>query len=106
MTENLTDRRVVTLDLTGVTDKSGLLDAVARALHLPDWFGRNWDALLDSLSDPSVWPSEAAERGLLLVVTGWEPYAGARPDEWRVAREVFTEATERTAPLTVALALA
>ena len=106
MTDNLMGRQVVTLDLAGVTDKSGLMDAVARALHLPDWFGRNWDALLDSLSDPSGWPSEASERGLLLVVTGWEPYAGARPDEWRVAREVFTEASERTAPLTVALALA
>ncbi|MER7921080.1 MULTISPECIES: barstar family protein [unclassified Streptomyces] len=106
MTENLTDRRVVTLDLTGVADKSALMDAVAHALHLPDWFGRNWDALLDSLSDPSVWPAEAGERGLLLVVTGWEPYAQARPDEWRVAREVFTEASERPAPLTVALALA
>ncbi|MFZ4240753.1 barstar family protein [Streptomyces murinus] len=106
MTDNLMDRRVVTLDLAGVTDKSGLMDAVARALHLPDWFGRNWDALLDSLSDPSVWPPEAAGPGLLLVVTGWEPYAQSRPDEWRVAREVFTEASERTAPLTVALALA
>ncbi|OIK28789.1 barstar family protein [Streptomyces malaysiense] len=106
MTENLTDRRVVALDLTGVTDKSGLMDAVARALRLPDWFGRNWDALLDSLCDPSVWPPEAGGRGLLLVVTGWEAYARTRPDEWRVAREVFTEATERPAPLTVALALA
>ncbi|MFH8341630.1 barstar family protein [Streptomyces sp. AM6-12] len=106
MTGDLADRRIVTLDLTGVADKSGLMDAVARALGLPDWFGRNWDALLDSLGDPSVWPAEAAGRGLLLVVTEWEPYAQARPDEWRVAREVFTEASERTAPLTVALALA
>ncbi|MFR9792276.1 barstar family protein [Streptomyces sp. MB22_4] len=105
MTEELGDRMVVTLDLTGVTDKAGLMDAVARALGLPGWFGRNWDALLDSLTDLSVWPPAARGHGLLLVVTGWEPYADARPEEWRVAREVFTEAGERTAPLTVALAL-
>ncbi|MGJ5750186.1 barstar (barnase inhibitor) [Streptomyces puniciscabiei] len=96
---------VVTLDLDGVTDKAGLMDAVARTLALPDWFGRNWDALLDSLSDPSVWPREAADRGLLLVVTGWRPYADGRPEEWRMAREVLTEAADRTGPLTVALAL-
>ncbi|MEW2621862.1 barstar family protein [Streptomyces sp. NPDC048106] len=105
MTEDLADRTVVALDLTAVTDKAGLMDAVARALRLPGWFGRNWDALLDSLRDPSVWPAEAAERGLLLVVAGWEPYARTRPDEWRVAREVFTEASGSTAPVTVALAL-
>jgi len=105
MTGNLADRAVVALDLSRVADKAALMDAVARALALPDWFGRNWDALLDSLGDPSVWPAEAADRGLLLVVTGWGPYAAARPDEWRVAREVFTEASEGPAPLTVALAL-
>ena len=47
---------VVTLDLDGVTDKAGLMDRSARALRLPDWFGRNWDALVDSLSDPPSGP--------------------------------------------------
>ncbi|MFF5406196.1 MULTISPECIES: barstar family protein [Streptomyces] len=105
MTRQLTDRAVVALDLSRVTDKAALMDAVAAALALPDWFGRNWDALLDSLCDPSVWPTAAADRGLLLVVTGWTPYADARPDEWRVAHEIFTEASEGPEPVTVALAL-
>ncbi|MER6030204.1 barstar family protein [Streptomyces sp. NPDC001851] len=105
MSDDLAGRLTVTLDLHGVTDKAGLMDAVARTLALPDWFGRNWDALLDSLTDLSVWPEEAAGRGLLLVVTGWRAYADARPEEWRVAREVFTEAADRTAPFTVAVAL-
>jgi hypothetical protein len=59
---------VVTLDLDGVTDKAGLMDRSARALQLPDWFGRNWDALADSLSDHTVWPEGAVEQGLLVVV--------------------------------------
>ncbi|MCS0604515.1 barstar family protein [Streptomyces sp. LP11] len=106
MSEDPTGRFPVELDLGGVGDKAGLMDRVARALDLPDWFGRNWDALLDSLADPSVWPTPTAEpgRGLHLVVTGWRPYADARPDEWRVAREVFAEAAGRTAALTVTLA--
>ncbi|AWW40619.1 hypothetical protein ADL00_21865 [Streptomyces sp. AS58] len=96
---------VVTLDLEGVMDKAGLMDRCARTLALPDWFGRNWDALVDSLSDHTLWPEGAVERGLLVVVRDWRPYATARPDEWRIAEEVFAEAVERTPSLTVSLAL-
>ncbi|MFF5498873.1 barstar family protein [Streptomyces aquilus] len=84
---------VVTLDLDGVTDKAGLMDRCARDLRLPDYFGRNWDALADVLSDPGVWPAEAVEAGIVVVVRHWEGYAGARPEEWAVAREVFSEAS-------------
>lgn len=96
---------VVALDLDGVADKAALMDRCARALALPGWFGRNWDALLDSLSDPSGWPAEAAGRGLLIVVSNWRPYAKARPGEWRTAEEVFAEAADREPRLSVALAL-
>jgi barstar (barnase inhibitor) len=96
---------VVTLDLEGVADRAGLMDRCARTLALPDWFGRNWDALLDSLADPGVWPADAARRGLLVVVRNWRPYAEARPDEWRTARDVFAEAADREPGLSVALAL-
>ncbi|MCD7442137.1 barstar family protein [Streptomyces lincolnensis] len=96
---------VVTLDLDGVTDKAGLMDRCARALELPDWFGRNWDALADSLRDPSVWPEAAADKELLVVVRNWRPYAEARPEEWAIAQEVFTEASGGRSGLTVALAL-
>ncbi|MCD9877346.1 barstar family protein [Streptomyces guryensis] len=95
---------VVDLDLDGVTDKAGLMDRCARALRLPDWFGRNWDALVDSLSDHTVWPEGAVERGLTVVVRNWQGYAQASPQEWETAREVFAEATDRTPALSVALA--
>lgn len=96
---------VVALDLAGAVGKADLMDRCARALALPGWFGHNWDALLDSLSDPSVWPAEAAGRGLLIVVRNWRPYAQARPGEWRTAEEVFAEAADREPRLSVALAL-
>ena len=97
--------RVVTLDLDGVTDKAGLMDRCVRDLRLPDWFGRNWDALADVLSDPGLWSGDgsedAGEEETVVVVRNWDRYAGARPDEWATAREVFSQASA----LTVALAL-
>ncbi|MBG0856762.1 barstar family protein [Streptomyces spinoverrucosus] len=96
---------VVTLDLDGITDKAGLMDRCARALQLPDWFGRNWDALADSLSDQGVWPGDAVQNGLLVVVRNWRPYAKARPEEWETAQQVFAQAADAAPGLTVALAL-
>ncbi|MFI2436644.1 barstar family protein [Streptomyces sp. NPDC018693] len=97
---------VVTLDLDGVTDKAGLMDRCAEAFALPEWFGRNWDALADSLSDPSVWPSEIGDRDLRIVVRGWRPYAQARPAEWETALDVFAHAMNVVMPrLSVMLAL-
>ncbi|WP_225836695.1 barstar family protein [Streptomyces sp. NK08204] len=105
MTQELAGRVVVTLDLDGVTDRAGLMDRAARALALPDWFGRNWDALADSLGDETLWPAGAVERGMLVVVRGWQAYAKARPEEWRIAQEVFSASVGGSPPLDVALAL-
>lgn len=79
----------VSLDLTGVSDKGAFMARCAHALRLPDWFGRNWDALADCLTD-----LPGAPAGRLLVVTGWQGYAEAAPQEWSVAQEVFTGAVE------------
>jgi hypothetical protein len=79
----------VSLDLTGVSDKRAFMDRCARALALPDWFGHNWDALADCLTDV---PREPA--GRLVVVSGWQAYAEAAPQEWIVAQEVFSDAVQ------------
>jgi RNAse (barnase) inhibitor barstar len=44
------------LDLGSVHDKASLLRALANALAFPPDFGRNWDALNDSLQDLSWLP--------------------------------------------------
>jgi hypothetical protein len=74
------------------------MDRCAAALALPAWFGHNWDALAESLTDL---PGRVA-----LVVTGWRAYAEARPAEWRTAQDVFaTSVAERPTSLTVLLSL-
>jgi hypothetical protein len=44
-------------NLAAVHDKSGFLAAVAQAIHAPDGFGKNWDALADALGDLSWQPA-------------------------------------------------
>ena len=45
------------IDLAGINSKDGFLAAVAQALGFPAWFGRNWDALEDCLTDMSWQPA-------------------------------------------------
>jgi hypothetical protein len=79
----------IELDLHGVMAKPAFMDRCARALDLPDHFGRNWDALADCLTDLSWAPPV---RGRLVVVTGWREFALAVPNDWDMAQEVFAEA--------------
>jgi hypothetical protein len=44
------------------------LRAIAQALHFPDWFGGNWDALEDCLGDLSWRPGD----GHVLVFRNWQ----------------------------------
>lgn len=77
--------RFVLLDTSGVEDKAGLLDAVATAFELPAYFGRNFDALADSLSDVS------GGRGVLVLWDGFERLASAAPTTYAMALDVFRE---------------
>ncbi|MFJ9417383.1 MULTISPECIES: barstar family protein [unclassified Streptomyces] len=78
-----------TLDLEGAVDKAEFMDRCARSLRLPQWFGRNWDALADCLTDLSWCP---ADGGRLLALTGWQGYAAAVPEDWSVVEGVLADA--------------
>ena len=56
--------QVSRIDLAGVADKQALMERIARVLEFPHWFGGNWDALEDCLTDLS-W-SKAGGHVLLL----------------------------------------
>jgi RNAse (barnase) inhibitor barstar len=78
--------RFVLLDTEGVEDKSGLLDAIATAFELPAYFGRNFDALADSLTD-----LESGGRGVLVLWEGFARLAEAEPRTYALALDVFRE---------------
>jgi RNAse (barnase) inhibitor barstar len=75
----------------------GLWDGLVGALGLPDWFGRNLDALDEALGDLG--------RPTALVLAGWTAYARARPDRWSRLLPVLTQrARDADPPLVVLLA--
>jgi RNAse (barnase) inhibitor barstar len=75
---------------------SDFYDHLASALRLPDWFGRNLDALWDVLTDLSA-PTA-------LVLTDWTRLARARPERWSSILATLTERTLITPAFAVVLA--
>lgn len=78
------------VDLKGVHDKQDLLEAIATALKFPEWFGDNWDALEDCLTDLS-W---LKARGYVLVLEHCAELGKHAPRELDVAVDVFESVAE------------
>jgi len=53
----MTDVRNVSIP-AGITDREQLFEAFAAQLDFPDYFGRNWDALYDCLTDLDWLPAD------------------------------------------------
>jgi len=78
------------LDFTAITlrdvvDKAGFLSAVATALRLPAYFGMNWDALHDCLTDLSWQPAA----GYVLYLAGFRAFAEADGVDADIANHVL-----------------
>ncbi|MDX1375245.1 MAG: barstar family protein [Burkholderiales bacterium] len=84
---------VVRVSLAGAAHKAALLERFAAALAFPDWFGANWDALEDCLSDLS-WRED---RDRLLLIEGFEPLAASAGDDFRVLLDLLREVAEHWA---------
>ncbi|MEV6284803.1 barstar family protein [Kribbella sp. NPDC051770] len=87
----------VLLDTTRVLDKAGFLDVCATAFDLPRWFGRNWDALADSLSDRSTGEPE------IVLWDGWRQLLDHDHDTVDVALQIFAEDATESGQLRVLL---
>jgi hypothetical protein len=83
--------RITVIDAAAWRTDADLHTAVAAALHFPAGAGANLDALADSLrdvaDDPLVWPPDA--RGLVLVFTGYDAFAGRSPRTAQVVLDII-----------------
>jgi len=84
------------IDLHGARSKAELLARIATALRFPGWFGHNWDALSDSLSDLGWLP---AGNMRVFILEGCSGGADAMP----ILLEVFDQAVADWAERGVAL---
>ena len=82
---------VVHIDLSSATSKSQLLELVASAMAFPETSGRNWDALLDLMSDLSWWQA----KGYVLVIQGGLHFRDASPGNFSTFLEILVDVGER-----------
>lgn len=87
------------VDLTRVSDKQGLLEAIGRDMAFPEWFGRNWDALADCLNDLGWRPGE----GYLVLLEHCDLLHESAANELATALRIFQDASNSWRELGVAL---
>ncbi|MDO6385012.1 barstar family protein [Uliginosibacterium sp. 31-12] len=78
------------IDLGTATDTTKLHHVLARALHFPDWYGHNWDALADCLSDMS-WDEANT---YVLALQRAEPLQTADPESFNTLVEILEDAVQ------------
>ncbi|MCP3801008.1 barstar family protein [Allokutzneria sp. A3M-2-11 16] len=93
----MTTRHVV--DGTTVNSKSAAIDAIAKAMSFPSYFGRNLDALYDCLVDLSWLPVG----NHVLVWTDHHVLAEEDPDAYGRVRDVLEDAAEANPRLVLRL---
>lgn len=80
--------RAFYVDGATVTDKSSFLDAFAVALGFPGYFGHNWDAFEESITEMTWAPAP----GYVILWDEIANFADAAPEQWQTAYAVLKQA--------------
>ena len=80
---------VFRVNLAGCTESSEVLERLADQLDFPDWFGQNWDALADCLTDFSWREAE----GYVLVLEQLGDFRAAGDDDFDTLIEILSDAS-------------
>jgi RNAse (barnase) inhibitor barstar len=70
--------------------KKEFMDQATRVFGFPDYFGKNWDAFADCLTDMS-W---VGRNGFLIVYSDCRQFADRSPEDFDTAIEIFKEAAD------------
>ena len=88
------DREYI-IELRGVDSRRELHERIAQALPLPDWYGRNLDALYDMLTEPRF------GEGCVIRFTGCEELKESMPRYLMAMKQMCSAAAETNPGLTV-----
>lgn len=81
---------VLNADIGAHTKIESTLRQLGKALHFPVWFGANFDALFDCLSDPDWYPA----KGHVIILSGIDSLRTSDPDDFTTLIEVLQAAAE------------
>lgn len=84
------NRRVVRIAVRNARDKLAFLKLTAQALQFPSYFGQNWDAFYDCLTDLA----QRAGDSLVIAFDDLSGFARVNPDEFDSAVDALRDAVE------------
>lgn len=82
--------RLLSADLSASQTIADALAELGRVCDFPDWYGANFDALLDCLTDPDG----SVATGLVLLISGLDALRKAAPDDLGTLLEVLATACD------------
>jgi hypothetical protein len=78
------------LDGREIRDKQSFLRKVAEVMRFPDYFGYNWDALDECITDLDWCPAAR----YILIYDYPEAFSKAEPEQWKMANDILRSAVE------------
>lgn len=79
---------VFRIDLAKAKDKEDMLAVIGRAMNFPEWYGHNWDALMDCLVDLDWRPAE----GYVIILEHCDGIHGRAEADFVQTLQVFENA--------------
>jgi len=79
------------VDGNNIKDKDSFLREFSTQLGFPEYFGFNWDAFYDCITDMS-WIN--LEYGLLIVYKNAHKFRTAQPEDWQQANAILLDAVD------------
>jgi hypothetical protein len=89
------DSFVAVLDGEIAANRIAFFAEIARVMQFPAYFGHNWDAVYDCLTDLNWLPAA----GYVLLLDGFGPFAAAQPEQWAIGLRVLRDACAFWQPL-------
>ena len=87
------DQRLLAVDLAGAADREGVMSAIAEAFSLPEYFGRNLDALYDCVTDLEPLP-DADQPGFLVILQNLPDTEAFGGEQRKALLDVFRDAAD------------